>query len=239
MQSIQILNIAFDTEIAPYETPAFRGAVIERVGVEYEHYHNHDNNPETSSGYHYRYPLIQYKRQRRRPAIVFINEGIEEARHFFGKSDWQLDFAGRSYQANISKLKVKQYKLGVCDKPRSYVIRRWAGLNQQNYEQYIAIEGLRDQISFLEQKLAGHILGFASAMGHRFERKFEVIIQEVLQKRVLTLSGVKFMAFDLRFKADVLLPPSIGLGRGVSRGFGVLNPYFSKTENKVVEHGAG
>lgn len=61
MKQLRLISVTFDTEIAPYETPAFRGAVIEKVGYEREHYHNHNNDPEADIRYHYRYPLVQYK----------------------------------------------------------------------------------------------------------------------------------------------------------------------------------
>jgi hypothetical protein len=58
MKNLRILQVAFDTEIQPYELPYFRGAVARKVGIEHEWFHNHDN---TNGGTHNRYPLIQYK----------------------------------------------------------------------------------------------------------------------------------------------------------------------------------
>ena len=109
MKQVRILSVAFDTEIAAHETPAFRGAVIEKVGLEHELFHNHNNDPSAKVAYHYRYPVVQYKRQGRRPSIVFIDEGVGQAQHFFMQPDWSLEFAGRRYNASISDLKVRTY----------------------------------------------------------------------------------------------------------------------------------
>lgn len=228
MKPVRILSVAFDTEIAAHETPAFRGAVIEKVGLEHELFHNHNNDPSAKVAYHYRYPLVQYKRQRRKPSIVFIDKGVDEAQHFFMQPDWELTFAGRHYNASISDLKVRTYHLGVTDEPHYYTLRHWAALNQENYEHFSRLESLAEQVKMLEGILAGHILGFANGVGHRFRRRFDLSILHILGRRFQPFEGVGMLTFDLRFKADVMLPGYIGLGRGVSRGFGVVGVWKRK-----------
>lgn len=225
MKQIRILNVVFDTEIAPYETPAFRGAVIQKVGLEHEFFHNHDNQALSGSAFHYRYPLIQYKRQRRKPAILFIEKGIDEAKHFFSNPDWTLHFASRQYQAAIASMDVKQYPIGVTDKEYQYTLRRWMGLNQKNYHQFKKLDDQEAQVQLLEKILPGHILGFAKGVGHWFERRFDLTINELLGVRTSSFEGVKIMTFDLRFSTNLLLPPIIGLGKGVSQGYGVVQFY--------------
>ncbi|MCB0551662.1 MAG: hypothetical protein KDD19_29115 [Phaeodactylibacter sp.] len=229
MKQVRILSVAFDTEIAAHETPAFRGAVIEKVGLEHELFHNHNNDPSAKVAYHYRYPVVQYKRQGRRPSIVFIDEGVGQAQHFFMQPDWSLEFAGRRYNASISDLKVRTYDLGVTGQPHYYTLRNWAGLNQENYERFSQLESLAEQIKMLENILAGHILGFANGVGHRFRRRFDLSILHILGRRFRPFEGVGMLTFDLRFKADVLLPGYVGLGRGVSRGFGVVGEWKPKS----------
>lgn len=236
MKQLRLISVTFDTEIAPYETPAFRGAVIEKVGYEREHYHNHNNDPEADVRYHYRYPLVQYKRHRRRPTILFIDEGVNEAQYFFSNPDWQLNFAGRDYQASISDLKVKQHKLGVCDRPKHYTLRRWAALNQNNFEQYMDLASESERHAMLEKMLVCHILGFGKGVGHRYERWVELELLQVLKTRFLPMGGVKMLTFDIRFRANVMLPAQIGLGRGAARGFGILshwNPDWEKNKKEA------
>lgn len=230
MKQVRLISVAFDTEIAPHETSAFRGAVIEKVGQEREQYHNHNNSPKAKSPYHYRYPLVQYKRQRRRPSIVFIDEGVNEAQHFFAQPDWRLNFGGREYSASIADLRVKQYPVGISEQPKYYTLHRWLGLNQVNFERFMGMADEAEQLAFLEHTLAGHILGFGSAIGHRYEARVEVSILHIFKRRFVPVSGVPMLAFDFRFCANVLLPPQISLGRGAARGFGILRHWNPERE---------
>jgi len=69
MKKIRILTVIFDTEIKGYEIPAFRGAVVDKVGLENIIFHNHLSG----NTFLYKYPLIQYKVIRNNPAIQCID----------------------------------------------------------------------------------------------------------------------------------------------------------------------
>lgn len=221
MPLIPIMRVDFDAEISPAEVPAFRGAVIEKVGIEQEIFHNH-NNEEGGNGYHYRYPLIQYKALEGRPAILFIGEAVSEAHHIFRQPDWELSFTRRKLRARLVRSQTEEFEVGLAPAPRPYRLRRWLALNQDNHRRYRAARSLAGQARLLERVLAGHILGFASGVGVRFEERFEVAITEIEQPRMRSFEGVKSLTFDVRFEANLLLPPFIGLGKGVTQGFGVL-----------------
>ena len=81
MKKIRLLSITFDTEIKPYEIPAFRGAIIEKAGRESILFHNHLNE----GAYLYKYPLIQYKMIGSKPCIMCIEHGVDEIHKFFEK----------------------------------------------------------------------------------------------------------------------------------------------------------
>lgn len=221
MPLIPILRVDFDAEIAPSEVPAFRGAVIEKVGIEQEIFHNH-NNEEGGNGYHYRYPLIQYKALEKRPTILFIGAAVSEAYHLFRQPDWELSFTRRKIRTRLVRSQTQEYEVGLSPTPRPYRLSRWLALNQDNHRRYQSARGLSGQARLLERVLAGHILGFASGVGIRFEQRFELAITEIEQQRIRSFEGVKSLTFDVRFEANVLLPPFIGLGKGVTQGFGVL-----------------
>ena len=81
VKKIKILTAIFDSELQPYEIPALRGAIAEKVGRENVIFHNHLRN----DAYLYRYPLVQYKQIGGRPALVCIDYGVDEIHKYFEK----------------------------------------------------------------------------------------------------------------------------------------------------------
>lgn len=232
MKNLRLLSVTFDTPIAGRDIQAFRGAVIEKVGLDHDLYHNHKVDESGELRSIYRYPKVQYKRKGKRPSILFIDQGVEEAQHFFTKPDWDLEFAGKKYHATLSQLWARQFSVGVTEFPHPYTLRGWMGLNQKNYHSFADMSET-EQIPFLERILAGNILGFATGVQHQFERRFEVRISEVLNSRIQIYKGVKVRTFDLNFEANVLLPPGVGIGKGASLGFGLVGKRKNIQESSI------
>ena len=227
------MTVAFDTELKAYEIPAFRGAVCEKIGYENDVYHNHNNQGGDKLKYYYRYPKVQYKRYRDRPMLVFVNEGIEAAQHFFGQPSWELTFGGKEHTMKIGNLRVKEFPLQVKEHFMEYRIFRWQALNQRNYEEWQKLDGLLEEVAFLEKKLCGHIISFASGVDWQMETRFEVKILEVIRQHVVKFKGVRVTTFDIRFKTNVFIPEFIGLGKGISHGYGVVRPVWKKLNLKT------
>jgi hypothetical protein len=223
MQKLKTLSVTFSEPIEPQELECFRGAVVEKVGQDREWYHNHNNQSTEKGGYHYRYPLIQYKLNRKRPMIVFINEAIDEARHFFVQPDWNMTMANRSYQVKIEQLKARQLEFGIVAQPREYRIRRWLALNMKNFPIYQELPTMRDRLIKLEQLLANNILSMATSLGYRFPERFDVEITDFYGKQPVQYKGNQLLVFNLSFRTNVVIPFGLSLGKGSSLGFGTTS----------------
>jgi hypothetical protein len=218
--NVRLLSVAFDTPIEPWELPAFRAAVAHKAGLEHDMYHNHDNE---NGGFHYRLPLIQYKQDHGRPMLVCLNEGIEELHHFFSQPDWTLNLNGREAPIRIAKLQVKQCQLGVSDRQYRYHIRHWIGLRDDNYGIYTRLDGALERLYLLERTLQNQVISLLEQLDCQHpERPVSVKIQKIKDERWVSFKKVKVMAFSLEFSANVALPDYVGLGKGVSLGWGVV-----------------
>lgn len=227
IKNLRLLSVVFDTQIEPWELAGFRGAVAHKVGLEHDWFHNHDNS-QSPGKLIYRYPLIQYKLHRLQPMLLCLEHGVEEVQRFFMQPDWSLNIKGKKHAMRVKQLDVKQYKLCVLQHRVNYRIHNWMALNQENFEAYQKIRGLRDQLAFLEQILVGHILGFATGVGWELGKHLRVQILEKRDDKFISFKGVKMKAFNFSFEANVFLPNFIGLGKGISHGFGVI-----KSERKA------
>ena len=224
MKNLRILQVAFDTEIQPYELPYFRGAVARKVGIEHEWFHNHDN---TNGGFHNRYPLIQYKldtyKGQMRPMLLCLDEAIEEAHHFFSQPEWTLDIKGNRHDLTIAKLHVNQYRLHEWERPFRYRLHKWQAMNAENYKKYNLLRGLTDKITFIEKLLRNQILSFAKGVNWDLSDDFNLKILEIPKGEWLQYKHQqKTVVFTVDFECALSLPEFVGLGKGASRGLGVL-----------------
>lgn len=217
VKKLRLLTVIFDTQIKLYEIPAFRGAIIDKVGRQHILFHHH-----MGEGYMYRYPTIQYKAIGHRPAIVCLDEGVDEIHHYFEKPDWSLLLGDRKVEMRVDRLHLNQFNLQVWNTSFEYQIRNWVALSQENYAQYKAYETEIERIEMLQRILVGNILAFAKGIGWTVEKPIEAKITTPPQAQPVKLKGQKVMGFNLQFKTNVFLPNYIGLGKSVSIGYGTI-----------------
>jgi hypothetical protein len=224
MKKIRILKVAFSPEIKASEIPAFRGAVVAKIGREHILFHNHTSD----SGFRYSYPLIQYKRMGKKAALICIKEGVDEIHRFFEQADWTLNLNGSRKEMKIDRLNVNQFTMNVWDKDFHYSLYNWIALNSENFEKYRQSESLADKLLFLENILTANILSFAKGIGWELEKQITVNITDLLHTKKLRLKGQSVLGFDIEFKTNAFLPNHIGLGKSVSIGFGTVKELRNK-----------
>jgi hypothetical protein len=221
MPRIKIIKIVFDTELKDFEIPAFRGAIIETVGREHVAFHNHIGDEKLL----YKYPVIQYKSQGKKASIVCIKEGVDEIHHFFLQNKGVIKIGNSSRALMVENVQINQFTLNVTEAFHTYRIKKWLPANTENYVKYLALESLTDQILFLEKILIGNILSMAKGLDWRIEEKIEVKITNIGRQYLTKFKKSNLISFDLDFKSNVCLPYDIGLGKGVSIGYGTLSKY--------------
>jgi len=112
MPKIRTLEVIFDFKIQAYEVPAFRGAIIDLVGREHVAFHNHIGE----SGFHFRYPTLQYKRNRENASIFCVEDGIEELYTLFSKKGHTIRIGDKRQNLNLKHIAISQPFVQVWDK---------------------------------------------------------------------------------------------------------------------------
>ncbi len=217
MVKVRLLVVRFDFELTRREIPAFRAAVVEKVGRENVLFHNH-----LKDGFRYGYPVIQYKVYRGNPAVICINEGAEEMLKFFQQPNWDMVINGRRVETQVKDIAFSYVYCGFSDRPVYYGIRNWFALNEPNFVKFIGLTGDSARRELLERILVGNIISFAGGIEWDLRERVEVSILSMHKQRFFHFKDYQMAGFDLNFKANVLLPEGIGLGKSVSRGFGVI-----------------
>ena len=109
-----------------------------------------------------------------------------------------------------------------------YNIRKWLPLSSENYRSYRSLEGISEQVQFLQNILVGNILSFCKGLNLTVDKEIKCVITKILDTNSFTHKGVKMMGFDVEFKSNISLPNYLGLGKGVSLGFGTVVRRYNK-----------
>jgi len=217
LSRIKLFIVTFDFEIERRKIPAFRAAIIEKVGRENILFHNH-----LGQNFRYGYPLIQYKAFRRNPTIVCINDGSEEILKFFEQTKWDILLNGKKANIEIKHLSFDYFNCGFSEKPVKYRIENWFALNETNFKRFIQLNNSKARIKFLERVIIGNILSFAKSIRWNIDRQIELTIDHFPEQHHFNFKNHQMVGFDLSFITNIILPNLIGLGKSVSRGFGMI-----------------
>ncbi|MDX2286980.1 MAG: CRISPR-associated endonuclease Cas6 [Bacteroidia bacterium] len=217
MFEFRILKVIFQGEIEAYEIPAVRGGISGKVGPKHVLFHNH-----TQGGLRYAYPLIQYKRIGRRPALICLGDGVDEVHAFFEKRDWSIPVSGRVLDMRVDELDLHRHSLHFSERPYTYYLHQWIALNQENHHEYHELRDPDAQRALLERKLTGNLLSFAKGIGCRVDQQIEARILHLPPSRLAKFKQIQMHAFSPTFETNLHLPLYIGLGGKVSMGYGTL-----------------
>ena len=217
---VRTLTVLYDTEISVSEILLFRGAVLKSFDNQADILcHNHiDENT-----YRYSYPLIQYKRLNGKGAITCVGKGVNLIGQILSEFSGTIKLGTREAVCKVDQILSSKTLIQVEDTFFTYQLYRWLPLNARNYGRYQQTEELVEKIKILEQVLTGNILSFLKGINIHLWEQVVVRITDISSQKVITYKDVKLMAFDIEFKANINLPPYIGVGKNASVGFGVLS----------------
>lgn len=214
---VKVLTVEFDHRLKISEIPKFRGAVISSMENAPIQFHNHGE-----TGLVYSYPLIQYKSINGKAFIICINDSIKSTGNLFMEYQQQLKIGNRELMFPIKNINITDLAVGQSENPIEYSIAYWLPFNQDNYNKFKDLKKLSEQCCFLEKILVGNIISFAKGAGIYLDFKIDCAIQSIEKTNIAKFKDVKMTAYDLRFTCNVSLPNYIGLGKGVSHGFGTI-----------------
>lgn len=220
---LNLLHVIFENDIFNYEIPAFRGAVSKIAGFENILFHNHIGN-----SLRYSYPLIQYKTLQRKPMLICLEKGVNEAHHFFQNIQEGILLGEREYELKINKLELSNKLVSIDNVIHSYKMLNWLPFNQDNIKTYSTIQNEMDKLLFLEKILIGNIISFAKGITWNVTDKIWIRIEKLEKKKPISIKGSKRIAMDIEFQSNVLMPSYLGLGKNTSIGFGTV----IKADNK-------
>lgn len=168
----------------------------------------------------YGYPLVQYKMIGGVPMVVGVNEGAEVLEEVYDKFD-VIRLGDSVYEIVERGISVKKVDFGLTDKIHSYeFLSPWLALNQENYRRFYGMKGRGERDEFLRKILIGNLLSMSKSLGYQVPSRIKCDVRVRIRKN--RLKDVRVMGFVGGFQCNFLIPDFLGVGKSVSRGFGVV-----------------
>jgi hypothetical protein len=229
MSKTRYLHIIFSEPIQAYDIPKFRAAVIEKTKRESTLFHNHIDD----HSFIYRYPLIQYKVTDKKASMICLAEATDDIHYLLKQKKFDFRIGKETLDYEIDDVRLKYERIQTWDETFIYNIHNWMALNQDNYREYQNLGSLIERMSFLEQLLEKHIRIFMEAMGAEEPVPLKVNLQEIKGDKHIEYKDVFHLTFSLNFTCNLSIPNYVGLGKGVSVGFGIVKQLGDKDDNKL------
>ena len=214
-RKVRVMTAVYkNINVSAAEARKLRGFFAD-LDKEDSHLHNH-----TIEGVDiYRYPKIQYKVLGGKPVIVAVEEGIRSM-HSHLMEEQEIHIGDKTYSDVELDIKLSESPVGDSYQIREYqFLTPWLALNQENIVRYYKAdeEGQRE---LLNKVLIGNILSLCKGFGVTIEKQLQISHQ--LKSVPVLYKGKKMEAFRGSFQVNACIPELCGLGKGTSRGFGVV-----------------
>lgn len=223
---LDLYALTFDLPLRPCDIPSFRGAIADIAGWENDLFHNHDKHKNSEAAHKHRYPLIQYRVQEGKAAILGINDGAEALEDLHrSKAFSRFCINGEPFPLQvIDRSRERGTELRVTESTHRYRLYQFVPFRPDSYRRYKNTPELINKIPILEHLLQNHIVSFAYAMDWRLPEapRVKVTVNDLDRVRKVRGKETYLMGFDLVFSMNVLLPEGVGLGRNTAFGYGRL-----------------
>ena len=194
----------------------------------FRHFHNHALPDEEN--HHIEYPMIHYRSKNNKAVITAFNQAIPIIEQWLGKADFK---SWMSYKKIEHKEEISS-EISITEEMHYYRLLDYLPLNTENYERWQKNILLKDRVTILEECLTGHLRRLAQTFIEK--RKWDelraelILIKKVKEVQVYHHNDI---AFNILFRANILLPDSLAIGKAVSLGYGTqkLTRWQGEQEN--------
>ncbi|MDY6966752.1 MAG: CRISPR-associated endonuclease Cas6 [Halobacteriota archaeon] len=179
----------------------------------------------------YRYPRVQYKILDNIPVVLGIEEGADLLKEIYDRYD-EIRLGDNVYKIIERGITLKEVEFGLSRDILSYrFITPWIALNKDNYERFYKLSR-RDGRELLRKTLVGNILSASKGLDYVVLDEIKLDIGRIDQKKCF-IKKTPLIGFECDFMVNFLIPDYLGLGKSVSRGFGVIKRLKDLKEESV------
>jgi len=220
---LKIIVVALKTDKPVEEDTSKLRGYIGKKFPQYILLHHH-----TDKGVLYTYPRIQYKIIEKTPIIVGIEEGAKILKEIVDELQ-ELKLGRKMYK--IQNIIMSQFNADF-GKKREMIkykfLTPWLGLSQKNYAIYKSKKTWKERKELLHSILVGNLLAISKSFGYTVRGK--LYASAFFNSCVVKYKAIPHAGFTGEFRVNFILPDYIGIGKGVSHGFGTVKKIVDEKE---------
>jgi hypothetical protein len=181
--------------------------------------HNHLEDGSLRNGY----PLVQYKMIRGVPTIIGLNAGADILLKIFADIE-EIKIAEQTLDANAKDLRFDKYEPSVHpDRLFAYRLESpYQAFNQEQYPKWREATTDEARFAVAQKALIGHLLMLFKGLDIWLEEGQRIVAYPTFRTTTVHMKGQRLTAFTGAFITNAELPDLIGIGKGTSRGFGII-----------------
>ncbi|HEC87584.1 MAG TPA: hypothetical protein ENI49_06970 [Thermoplasmatales archaeon] len=216
MKKLKLLVLSLRTDKPVKENSAKLRGYIGNKFPEYILLHHHVDVVDNI----YTYPKVQYKVIAGTPIIVGVEEGAEVLKKISDDLK-ELKLGRRKYEIKSIQMNQFNAEFGKCRKNIKYkFLTPWLALNPENYKKYKETRDWKEKKEFLNSILVGNILSMCKGLDYIVMGR--LYAHSLLNENKVDYKAVPHLGFIGEFRINFKIPDFIGLGKGVSHGFGTV-----------------
>ena len=170
------------------------------------------------------YPRVQVKILNEQIYIIGIKEGVEPVLSISDKIK-ELDFGNITFTINDFEEEAFEQQFVLSGTTVKYsFLTSWAALNHVTGKKYRSMP-FKKKISYLNKLLGTNLIFLAKEMGMPTDKGIYTKV-EVSNLHPKSIDDNKWKSFKGDFKTNIILPNYIGLGNGITRGYGTISGLF-------------
>ena len=170
------------------------------------------------------YPRVQVKILNVQIYIIGIKEGVEPVLSIPDKIK-ELDFGNITFTINDFEEETSKQQFALSGTVVQYsFLTSWAALNHVTAKKYRSIP-FKKKKSYLNKLLGTNLIFLAKEMGVSTNKGIYTKVK-IPNLNPKSIDDNKWKSFKGDFRTNIILPDYIGLGNGITRGYGTISRLF-------------
>ncbi len=185
--------------------------------------HNH-----LGKSFNYDSPRVRYLVLNHIPYILSFEDGLEIVEEIYKKQP-SLRVHHSEYQVLGTELEDRLEYLGLVQGLliRYSSITPWLALNEKNYPIYLQTQSFQDRRKILSRILIGNMLSLSKKLNLEITHTIRADIIHY-EEEDINIDKIDMKGFKIIFDSNYMLPYWLGIGKYVSKGFGIMKLNYSE-----------